>query len=601
MMETLCPNCKKALPDGCEGFCPWCDCDLSRFEASGTNTEKPSPSAPGAGGGVPPRSLEPPSGVGAGPSRTVFGSQAACPSCKRALPDDCEEFCPWCDCDLSKSHAAGTQAAEPSPSSFRSGAGTPPRPPEADAGPKPAASGINADPGPEPPASGTGQMPSPPPGGDVPPPPAAPARPAVPAPPAAVMPSTPDEEWDMNGIPPLALWFDAGAVFRQNCRSVLSFAVRNQCSLRLKNVRLTVDTGSGDTLPDNKPLSLMPGGEAEVPVRNFKPEDKGQYSLRLVLSGVADGPGEFRLVGEVSIAVLPEKDVEVPQQFNLHINAEGPSIIRAENALAEMRNAMASTTRDAPQEVRCVEVGVYWDTAYMDAQKRFLPAATWDPSLFSIPGETSRILRAMAPRSAPQGLVSTELGNAYRIVAGSQLTLGTEKHLSDIPATLLPLNQFAQQNGMISRSHCQLVIEKNKLFVLDNSSNGTFIGNALVGRGNRVQVGNGDVISLARQLNLKVSIHTDGKTIQSVKLSRINNKPQEAYVLCPGYVVLGGGTGVPVCVPGAPEVAYAFYYNPRENGWVQMEPGTADGLGLLVDKYVEMEFAGKKCWFMVQQ
>jgi len=54
-MQNLCPNCGQVVPDGCDGFCPWCDCDLGGLGAAEKNADESSPSVGKAHAGQEPR------------------------------------------------------------------------------------------------------------------------------------------------------------------------------------------------------------------------------------------------------------------------------------------------------------------------------------------------------------------------------------------------------------------------------------------------------------------------------------------------------------------------------------------------------------------
>lgn len=177
-------------------------------------------------------------------------------------------------------------------------------------------------------------------------------------------------------------------------------------------------------------------------------------------------------------------------------------------------------------------------------------------------------IRSIPVDKAPKAILSSSDGqNVFHLIPGGSFFLGRQADVCHVPSVLFPEQAYRDQNSNVSRIHCQIIIRGNRCHVKDLSKNGTFLFKKQISFNSTIAIADGDEIWISDILGLKVSIYTDGRTILSIRLDRIQNQVGEHYILAPGPIPIGKKATLPIRANYGPDEFGFIYYDPEESNW----------------------------------
>lgn len=395
---------------------------------------------------------------------------------------------------------------------------------------------------------------------------------------------------------PIIMYYNAGKICMEKAMDFLEMAVANTNSTPINGLKIRV-TGTmlARNLEERLPFSLDPGRPYPINISGFLPRCAGKDSLHISVSGRLGDGEPFYLLGSMPVEVAAVE--KAASNVNVNISAKGPLIVDMEDALPGLGEKKPS----GPDQtvVQWIPVELYVDRKKQeDATKKF-PAACVSASVCRIDEAVVSAIHSLSPENAPMARFSCPDGTIYNLIPGSSLLLGRKRDVNHVPAFLFPENAHEAENVKISRSHCRIFIRKNRVYIRDTSSNGTYIGKKRLGLREDVILSTGQQVVIGGVLELEAGIFTDGDMIIAVTLKRRNNKTNERYILAHGPVPIGPGTNLPIRVAGAPKFIAAIYYDPLAGQWrlCAIRGFAAKGKDIFLKHGKEIAFGETKCKF----
>ena len=407
--------------------------------------------------------------------------------------------------------------------------------------------------------------------------------------------------WDPANPIPLRILYNACKTFRKGCLNSLDFQVLNATPVPFK--KICIDVRSHLTprpLREETSLHLMPGASQNLFVPGFSPEQVGSDVLKIALSiGLADGGTQYL---QTTCPVKVE-DAETPrprQDVTINISSQGPLNVDMEDALSQLNSGHEEMDRNVfPAANRWEPLAVLWDVPRMEREARCFPSACVSPELFPMDSACRRSLSCQAAENAPKAAFSTSTGQTFILVGGTTLCLGRRLESNHVQCLLQPAQQFGDINARISRDHCRIYVRDNRVYLRDISSGGVFVDGKRLPRNEDVMLSHGEVVSVARVLDMKIRLFTDGLNLNCVQLVRLNNQSRESYILASGPVPFGSERHLPLSLLDGAAVMGAIYHHPPSGSWRLKQPhGAPDGAGdAALERFQEFTFGSQTCWF----
>ncbi|MBI9075640.1 MAG: protein kinase [Desulfatibacillum sp.] len=399
---------------------------------------------------------------------------------------------------------------------------------------------------------------------------------------------------------PVMIYFNAGKIISEKTIDFLELAVANVGSTPVDGFTVTIrGTLIARILEEKLPFSLDPGRPYALNVPGFLPRCAGKDSLRLTVEGRAKDGEPFYLLGTIPVEVTGKE--EVASNVNVNISAKGPLIVDMEDAIPGLTGKRNQDSD--PSIPRWIPLELHPDLEKQERASRKFPPACVSADTCTLDEAVASALHSLSPETVPMARFSCPDGTVYHIIPGASLLLGRKRDINHVPSFLFPEEAHEGENVKVSRTHCRIFIRKNRVYIRDTSSNGTFLGKERLPSKEDVMLGTGQQVVIGGVLEMWADIFTNGQTIIAVRLKRQNNKTNERYILAHGPAPLGPGDSNPIQVAGAPSFLGAIYYNPVADKWVfrALEGFSNKGRDMILPPEKELTFGKAKCRFEIVQ
>ena len=363
-------------------------------------------------------------------------------------------------------------------------------------------------------------------------------------------------------------------IYMAGYRGVLELRARNVAGAELSGVKLCLCGGLFAPEQEESLGTLRPGGEWTRRI-GFRPseEDAGE---NLVDVGLSYRSGQAKcFMGQMTVPVL-EKE-------------EGPSnvSIDARGMLAEIEKLMGSSVKidfgelasrgSSINDLLRADLPDNWH----EVELRFDHAAS-----LKLRGPDSRAPKTVHVAAAREPMDEASLtgviegaSHNFLLLTRRQVQLGRDrrpKSSNNICLRMLPSTPVNDEGSFqISRRHTQVSVESNGVYVEDmGSKNGTFVDGVRLGQGERAAVAGAAQVRVGA-LALKVKVFTSAAELQAhqlssagarvgpggdvgvgsrtnieaVRIARLNNLPEEQYVLVVKEAKIGRSPGNAIVIP----------------------------------------------------
>ncbi|ACL04394.1 serine/threonine protein kinase with FHA domain [Desulfatibacillum aliphaticivorans] len=399
---------------------------------------------------------------------------------------------------------------------------------------------------------------------------------------------------------PVVIYFNAGKKIAEKTMDFLEMAVANTGPAPVEGLKVSIrGTLIARVLEEKLPFPLEPGRPYALNVPGFLPRCAGNDSLHLSVEGRGRDGEPFFLLGTIPVEVSA-KDEAAPN-VNVNISAKGPLIVDLEDAIPGLTGKKAK--EEDPSAPQWIPLELHPDLEKQESASRKFPPACVSSLACTLDEAVASAIHAVSPDAAPMAEFKCPDGTVYTIVPGASLLLGRKRDINHVPAFLFPEEAHEGENVKVSRNHCRIFVRKNRVFIRDTSSNGTFLGKERLPSKEDVMLSTGELVVVGGVLELRADIFTNGKDVIAVRLKRQNNKTNERYILAHGPVPLGPGNGNPIQVAGAPSFLGAIYYNPLVDKWLfrPLEGFASNGKDMILPPKKDLSFGKAKCRFEILQ
>ncbi len=408
-------------------------------------------------------------------------------------------------------------------------------------------------------------------------------------------------KWECDEEPPVSICFNFGKRYRKKLNYLLEFRIENRISLVIDKITMTARGSLIENPLEEKTVApVSPGSARDLRVAGFRPLEPGCDELRLSIRGEVGETDDFHLLGSVPLVVSEKK--ELIQNVNVSISSQGDLYAGDLEIDRDLLPDDRFEDDEQPIEMdRWNEIELFWDREKQERESNMFPPACIDDPACGLDRDLISSIAVLSPENAPRAACSTEQGESFTIVPGSTLLLGRNPKTNHVPLNLFPERHHTGENLRISRNHCRIFIRNNRVFIRDTSSTGVFLENERLPAREDAPLASGERLLFANNLELRITIYTDGKKIIAVGVRRINNATNKRCILARGPAPIGGGPDLPIHVIDAPDFYGAVYYHPFSRSWRLRSKGAPpDGLGdMKLEKFQELICGTRKLWFSI--
>ena len=364
----------------------------------------------------------------------------------------------------------------------------------------------------------------------------------------------PVQNYDMSsgaqGLP-VMIYYNAGKIITEKTMDFLELAVANAGAVPVEGFKVMVrGTLIARVLEEKLPFTLEPGRPYALNVPGFLPRCAGKDSLHLSVEGRAKNGEPFFLLGTIPVEVSGKE--EVASNVSVNISAKGPLIVDLEDAIPGLAGKK-SPDRD-PSVPQWIPLELHPDLEKQESASRKFPPACVSADACTLDEAVASALHSVSPETVP--MASFSCPRRHGVLYCSRffsVARPQARHKTMCLPFCFPRNLTKGKTSRSAEPIAGFSSEKNRVFIRDTSSNGTFLGKERLPSKEDVMLATGQKVVTRRGFwKCGADIYTNGQSIIAVRLKRQNNKTHERYILAHGPVPLGPGNGNPIQVAGAP-------------------------------------------------